>query len=195
MSTTQPFWHITCCQPQEANRVISKPCYTRERSPTAVGCNCWQSFHINMSICGHRRSLRQGNNSETAVNNTAIWAHNSASYHYQPHESIGVITKPCHTPERSPTAVRGDAEFHRGDKTPNEDRDWIKVNVGKVLYDSLKVLELGLGASEAEVKMRYREFSRTYHPDKHRSKVTGKTNKEDFFKLINNTQAYLQEIL
>jgi hypothetical protein len=35
------------------------------------------------------------------------------------------------------------------------DRDWIAANVGKVRYDSLKILELREGATEGEVKAAY----------------------------------------
>jgi len=50
--------------------------------------------------------------------------------------------------------------------------------VGRSIYDSFKVLDLGLGASEAELKKRYRELSRLYHPDKHDSTKTGMTDEE-----------------
>ena len=65
------------------------------------------------------------------------------------------------------------------------------------MYDSLKILGLGLGATEREVKIKYRQLSRKYHPDKHNSEETGITDEEaaDFFKLINNAQAYLRERL
>ena len=65
--------------------------------------------------------------------------------------------------------------------------------MGNVLYDSLKVFGLGLGASEAEVKVKYRAMSRLYHPDKHDPQKMGMSNAEatEFFKLINNAQAHL----
>ncbi|KAL7526244.1 hypothetical protein ACHAXR_001390, partial [Thalassiosira sp. AJA248-18] len=79
----------------------------------------------------------------------------------------------------------------------NNKRDYIKENVGKVLYDSLKVLGLGLDASETEVKIKYRALSRLHHPDKHDTAKTGMTNQgaSDFFKLINNAQAYLRQVM
>lgn len=69
--------------------------------------------------------------------------------------------------------------------------------MGNVLYDSLKILGLGLGASESEVKVKYRQLSRIYHPDKHDSEKTGISDNEasEFFKLINNAQAHLREVL
>ena len=77
------------------------------------------------------------------------------------------------------------------------ERDYIAENVGRSLYDSLKILGLGFGASETEVKVQYRALCRIYHPDKHDPAKTGMSNEEasDFFKLINNAQAYLREVL
>ncbi len=65
------------------------------------------------------------------------------------------------------------------------------------LSDSFKVLGLGLGATETEVKVQYRALSCIYHPDQHDSARTGLTNEAaaDFFKLVNNVQAYLHEVL
>ncbi len=65
------------------------------------------------------------------------------------------------------------------------------------MYDSLKVLGLGFGASETKVKVKYRALSQIWHPDKHYSLNTGKTYEEtaDFFKLINNAQTHLHGIL
>jgi len=82
-------------------------------------------------------------------------------------------------------------------EAPHTDQAWIKENVGNTLHDSFKILGLGLGASEAEVKASYRALSRIWHPDKHNSEVTGKTDKQaaDFFKLLNNAHAFLREIL
>jgi len=65
------------------------------------------------------------------------------------------------------------------------------------MYDSFKVLGLGLGASEAEIKQKYRELSRLYHPDKHDATKTGMTDEEaeEFCKLINNAYSHLREIV
>ena len=45
------------------------------------------------------------------------------------------------------------------------------------MYDSLKILDLGLGASEREVKLAYRRLASIYHPDKweHSRHATGMT--------------------
>jgi DnaJ-class molecular chaperone len=69
--------------------------------------------------------------------------------------------------------------------------------VGRGLSDLFKVLGLGSGATETKVKVQYQALSRIYHPDRHGPVRTGLTNKAaaKCFKLINNAQAYLQEII
>ena len=68
--------------------------------------------------------------------------------------------------------------------------------VGHSLHDSFKVLDLGIGASEMEVKVQFRKLSRIYHPDKHNSSQTGMANADAtaFFQLINNAYSYLKEV-
>jgi hypothetical protein len=65
------------------------------------------------------------------------------------------------------------------------------------LEHSLRALGLGLGASEIDVRVAYRALARIYHPDKHDPAQTGLTNEQaaDYFKVINNAQAYLREVL
>ena len=69
--------------------------------------------------------------------------------------------------------------------------------VGQSMYHSLRILGLGLGASEIEIKVHYRQIARTCHPDKNNPATTGLTTKEasDFFKLLNNANDYLKERL
>jgi len=57
------------------------------------------------------------------------------------------------------------------------------------------ILGLGLGASETEIKVHYRQLARTYHPDKNDPATTGQTAKEasEFFKLLNNANDYQKE--
>ena len=43
----------------------------------------------------------------------------------------------------------------------------VRMMVGRSMHDLFKVMALGLGASEAELKKKHRELSRLYHPDKH----------------------------
>ncbi len=59
----------------------------------------------------------------------------------------------------------------------------------------LKILGLGLGASETEIKVHYRQLARKYHPDKNDFTTTGLTAEEgtEFFKLLNNANDYLKE--
>jgi len=38
--------------------------------------------------------------------------------------------------------------------------------VGQSMSHSLKILGLGLGASEMEIKIHYRQLAHKYHPDK-----------------------------
>jgi DnaJ-class molecular chaperone len=68
--------------------------------------------------------------------------------------------------------------------------------VGRSMFHSLTILGLGLGASEMEIKVHYRQLARKYHPDKNDTTVTGLTTPEasDFFKLLNNANEYLKDI-
>jgi DnaJ-class molecular chaperone len=77
-----------------------------------------------------------------------------------------------------------------------EGRDYIPEQVGHCVYDSLKILGLGLGASEREVKLAYRRLASIFHPDKRvqQNTITGMTYQETtaHFQLLNSTQAFLQ---
>jgi DnaJ-class molecular chaperone len=66
--------------------------------------------------------------------------------------------------------------------------------VGQSMSHALKLLGLGLGASEMEVKICYRQLAREYHPDKYNQEVTSLTTTKalDFFKLLNNANMFLQ---
>ena len=65
----------------------------------------------------------------------------------------------------------------------------------QVLQGEAYFLGLGLGASEMEIKVRYRQLARKYHPDKNDPAITGLATAEasDFFKLLNNANEYLKE--
>jgi DnaJ-class molecular chaperone len=62
---------------------------------------------------------------------------------------------------------------------------------------SFNALGVGVGATETEVKVRYCVLAQIYHPDKHNPTRTGMTQAAaaNYFKLINNTQAYLCKVL
>ncbi len=67
--------------------------------------------------------------------------------------------------------------------------------VGQSMSHSLKILGLGLGASETEIKVHYRQLARKYHPGKNDYVATRLTMEEgtEFFKLLNNANDYLKE--
>ena len=98
------------------------------------------------------------------------------------------LTQTHHQPPRLPPQRRQQAPppppSPRRDREPppqraeHRDRDWIAANVGKVRYDSLRILELREGATEGEVKAAYQAMSRIYHPDKHNSGFTGMSDEE-----------------
>ena len=56
----------------------------------------------------------------------------------------------------------------------------------------LKILSLGIGASETEIKVHYRQLAHKYHPDNNDCVATGLTMEEatEFFKLLNNVIDY-----
>jgi DnaJ-class molecular chaperone len=60
---------------------------------------------------------------------------------------------------------------------------------------SLKILGLGLGASETEIKVHYRQLACKYHLTKNDTTITGLLAEEasEFFKLLNNANDYLKE--
>jgi len=86
---------------------------------------------------------------------------------------------------------------HQPAGTDQAQQDYDPEMAGRSLSDLFKVLGLGLGATETEVKVQYRALPHIYHPDHHGPMRTGLTNKAsvDFFKLINNVQAYQCEVL
>ncbi len=63
------------------------------------------------------------------------------------------------------------------------------------MSQSLTILGLGFRASEAEIKVHYRQLARKYHPDKNDPAITGLNASEasTFFQLLNNAHEYLKE--
>ncbi len=68
-----------------------------------------------------------------------------------------------------------------------------------MLYDYFKILGLGLGASEREVKLAYRELAWLYHPDKWEEArhITGMMLEKTtaHFQMLNNAQSHLHQVL
>ena len=69
------------------------------------------------------------------------------------------------------------------------------MQVGRSMFHSLTILGLGLGASETEVKVHYRQLAQKYHPDKNIPATTGLNASEasTFFQLLNNAHEYLKD--
>ena len=67
--------------------------------------------------------------------------------------------------------------------------------VGHSMFHSLTILGLGLGASEMEIKVHYRQLVQKYHPDKNDTTLTGLSTPKasNFFKLLNNANEYLKD--
>jgi curved DNA-binding protein CbpA len=63
------------------------------------------------------------------------------------------------------------------------------------MFQSLTILGLGLGASETEIKVHYRQLARNYHPDNNDTAITGLTASaaSTFFQLLNNAHQYLKD--
>ena len=53
------------------------------------------------------------------------------------------------------------------------ERDFIPENVGRVMYDSLKIFGLGYAATLNEVSVNFKALARIYHPDQHKPERTG----------------------
>jgi hypothetical protein len=83
---------------------------------------------------------------------------------------------------------------------PYDPRRWLNdpafcSMVGQSMFHSLKILGLGLGASETEIKVHYRQLACKYHPEKNDTTITGLSAEEasKFFKLLSNANDYLKE--
>ena len=105
---------------------------------------------------------------------------------------------PPQTPPSSPPVMSPPREQRYNQRQNESNResstDYDPDQVGKTLYDSLKIFGLGYAATYLEVKAQFRAFARIWHPDQHNSDRTGKTDEEakEFFQLINNSHEYLK---
>jgi len=105
------------------------------------------------------------------------------------------ITPPHHSPH-----IRTHHAPNIADNTSYNPKRWLNdpafcPMVGRSMSHSLTILGLGLGASEMEIKVQYRQLARRYCPDKNDITSTGLTTTEasDFFKLLNNANEHLKE--
>jgi hypothetical protein len=98
-----------------------------------------------------------------------------------------ISSLPCRHPSPPPPSPN-----HQQPRT-----DYDPEMVGQSLEHFFKALALGLGATETEVKVKYCALAQIYHPNKHNPARTGMTHAKasEYFKLINNAQAYLCEVL
>jgi hypothetical protein len=105
----------------------------------------------------------------------------------------GPLPQPHHQPQIHPNAQE--------QSPPYDPKRWLNnpvfcSMVGRSMSHSLKILGLGLGASETEIKVHYRQLTHKYHPDKNNSTtITGLSAEEasEFFKPLNNANDYLKE--
>ena len=89
-------------------------------------------------------------------------------------------------------------------ETPGSNRPNNPEGVGHFLVDALACMGLEMSATEREVRIKFRQLSRIYHPDKHRVNVeTGVSDKtgltaqqaQEKFQELNNAQAHLCQVL
>ena len=94
-------------------------------------------------------------------------------------------------PPRPPPSPRQS----RRNNESGEHRSFDPSQVGRTLFDSLHALGLGLGASQAEITLKFRTLSRIYHPDVHDPEKTGLSREEatEKFQMINNACSYLRK--
>ena len=73
-------------------------------------------------------------------------------------------------------------------------RDFIPENVGRVMYDSLKIFDLGYAATLPEVTANFRALARIYHPDQHNPERTGLSSDQakEYFQMLGNARDYLK---
>ena len=90
-----------------------------------------------------------------------------------------------------PILTKGDD----GDENENYGNYYFVVNrVGYTRKDSLGILNLSRTSTEREIKIRYRQLARTYHPDKYNSTTNkiSKSEAQEHFKLLNNSYEFLR---
>ena len=75
-----------------------------------------------------------------------------------------------------------------------ENYEFLVNRVGHTRRDSLGILNLPRTSTEREIKIRYRQLARTYHPDKYNSTTNkmSKSEAQEHFKLLNNAYKFLR---
>ncbi len=63
------------------------------------------------------------------------------------------------------------------------------------MFHALKLLGLGLGASEFEVKIWFRQMVREYHPDKNNQEVTGLIASIGLLQIFDNANMFLRVMI
>ena len=108
-------------------------------------------------------------------------------------------TLPCRG-EPPPVHEQQRLQFNPPPPAQYNPKQWLNnedfcIQVGHSMFQSLAILGLGLGASETEIKVHYRQLARKYHPDKNDTAITGLTTSEasTFFQLLNNAHQYLKD--
>ena len=76
---------------------------------------------------------------------------------------------------------------------PNRNQD----NPSRLIRDALNTLDLPPSTSAREAKVRFRQLCRIYHPDKHKSSITGLTDLEakERFQEYNNAYEFVKDKL
>jgi len=85
------------------------------------------------------------------------------------HGQSSANTPPCHG-EPPPTHEQR-SQFNPSPPAQYNPKQWLSdedfcIQVGCSMFQSLTILGLGLGASETEIKVHYRQLACKYHPDK-----------------------------
>ena len=72
--------------------------------------------------------------------------------------------------------------------------DYVGNRVGHTRRDYFGILNLPRTSTEREIKIRYRQLARTYHPDKYNSTTNkmSKSEAQEHFKLLNNAYEFLR---
>ena len=127
----------------------------------------------------------------------------SASYvkNYRAPETMrGQSYSPTRNHHRPPTPPPPPPRSENPPRTSGDENgnygnyDFVVNRVGYTRKDSLGILNLPRTSTEREIKIRYRQLARTYHPDKYNSTTNkmSKSEAQEHFKLLNNAYEFLR---